>query len=255
MRDIAFQCPHCSKNLAAGDRYVGVVFACPDCQVEISTPQPEFVFPCPACGCILFASKALRGEIYGCPDCEAPFEVPSLTTLRCAGCGVHLEVDDEWYADLAGSTVECPECGRRVDAPALPRPVFRPPAPSLPDTVVFRCRVCANDVRLQPQEAASRAGRLIRCPRCHGFILIPKEKGGMDERAVPRQTRAPRIMNEKPADFARTMRMDEILETIPQAHLLDAGTCLYCSRPLRQLDERTYVCKNCWRIVRKVRRR
>jgi hypothetical protein len=255
MRDIAFQCPQCSKNLAVGDRYVGVVFACPDCHAELKTPRPIFVFPCPTCGCVMFGPGELRGKVFGCPDCETQFEVPQHPTVRCAICSVHLEMDEECYHGVEGTPVECPQCQSSVDVPALPKPVFDIPKPAPASTVAVRCRGCMSDVHLEANVVAKMGGKLIRCPKCHRFLMVPHTKSRPEEMAT-RKAQAPKVMDPKAGPFARTMRLDDILETIPQARQLhEGGLCLYCNMPLRQLDERSFVCEHCWRIVRTVRQR
>ena len=262
MGDIAFQCHSCSKNLAVGDRYIGVTFPCPDCQTELTVPAPSLVFPCPNCGAVTFAPAEIRGLVYGCPECETLYEVPQLSTIRCGACKVHLEIDDGDYAQFSGTDVECPQCTLPVPVPVLPT-LAPPPAPPAPeesevppgDQVLIVCGSCETQIEMTSAVHAVKAGKLIRCPNCKGFFRVPETAQVKMDEPAPRAAQPPKAVDKGGGEFGKTMRMDSILENIPQAQALHEGRCLYCNRPVRQLDDHTVVCDHCQRVIRTVKRR
>jgi hypothetical protein len=256
MSDIAFQCPKCGQNMAVSDQYVGLVFSCPKCQTAVKTPVPVTVFPCPACSNILFADGILRGRSYGCPDCETPLVVPEYPTVQCAVCGIHVEMDEDCFRDVQGTTVDCPQCAAKLDIPAIPKPAIpAAPEPPKPGTVVIQCRQCPGRVELDAKTAAQRPGKLMRCPKCRAFLMVPRITKTRTEEPEIRTVQPAKVADTEHEDFSKTMRLDDIVETIPLAEHIQHGECPYCNLPLRQLDERSYVCERCSRVVRVVRHR
>jgi len=257
MGDLAFQCPECSKNLAVSDRFVGVVFACPDCQVELRAPTPTFGCPCPSCASQFFAPDTLHGQIFGCPNCNVQFVVPQSATVRCPGCGVHLEMDDDYFRELGGSAVQCPQCNSHVPVPVLPRPPGIPAQDVVedfeeePESVIFKCRACQSEIEMKGETFDRMTGRLIRCPKCRRYVRVPATRP-RPAAPVPRQTAPPKMMDDDENSMGRTMRLDNMLDFIPQAHSLEEGLCPYCRMPLQRLQDRSFMCKFCQRVIRSV---
>jgi phage FluMu protein Com len=256
MSDIAFQCAGCSKNLAVGDTYIGVAFPCPGCQAQLIVPSPSFVFPCPLCGNHLFGDPNLPGQIYGCPDCDHMFTVPQMNTIRCPKCGVHLEMEDEDYAGVAGFEVDCPQCAAVVSVPLIPSSMVEEEAPPPdPELIDVPCPGCDAGIRLTPEVYKRDVGKLIRCPKCKRFLRVPARLTEPKAASQPRAAEPPAPMDSANLDIKATMRMDSLLESIPQGRRVQEGHCLYCDLPTRQLDAHTFVCENCRRVFRTLKHR
>ena len=189
MTDILFQCTECDKHVAVADVFIGKRFQCPDCRARIESPEPSIVFPCPACHSRLAAPDPLRGEAYLCPNCGEEIDIPENTTVACPACGVNMELDDDYYAELEGKTINCPECEVPVGIPARPR-------------------------KPAPLAAGSRL----------------------------------------PSGFGhKTIRLDELIEGIPQAESLKDGICPYCANKIHQMGNQQFVCRTCGRLIKTVR--
>jgi DNA-directed RNA polymerase subunit RPC12/RpoP len=187
--DILFQCPECEKHVAVGDAFIGTRFLCPDCSARLEAPEPRIVFSCPACHSRMAAPDPLRGEAYLCPNCGEEIDIPENTTVTCQGCGVNMELDDEYYAELEGKAIDCPECETAVAIPTRPRaPVSSTSASKLPS----------------------------------GF-------------------------------GHKTIRLDELIEGIPQAKPLEEGRCPYCANKIHQMSNQQFVCRTCGRLIKTVR--
>jgi predicted RNA-binding Zn-ribbon protein involved in translation (DUF1610 family) len=115
-----FKCSVCSKSLAVDVSLLGRRFICPECQTKIHAPRPEIVFRCPKCGCDLAAPEKLEMQDFECPNCQQTITIPEMSTVPCPSCGANIELDHDYYRELAGKVFDCPECGERVPVPALP---------------------------------------------------------------------------------------------------------------------------------------
>jgi transcription initiation factor IIE alpha subunit len=180
--DILFTCEACGKHCCVGDRAVGKQFPCPDCGKSVQAPEPALVFPCPHCKTSFSAPDALGGSGFLCPACEEHFDIPVTSILVCTACGVNMELDEAFYAELERRRLECPECGESL--PVLPRP------------------------------------RIKKAGRAH------------------------------PPGFGhKTLRLDTILESIPQADQLREGICPFCGHVVEQYNDKSYTCSHCSRQI------
>jgi len=182
--DVLFECANCGKHCCVGEQAVGKQFPCPDCGEAVRAPEPVLVFPCPSCGTICSTTEALGGTGFLCPACEEEMQIPVSSILVCASCGINMELDDDFYSELEGRKLECPECGESLAVPARP---------SL-------------------QEKADAA------PHPPGF-------------------------------GHKTLRLDTMLESIPQADQLRDGHCPFCGHPVEQYNAKSYTCSHCSRQI------
>lgn len=60
--------------------------------------------------------------------------------FSCKGCGQHLEAPPE----MAGETVECPQCGTRLEIPSLTKTTLIAPPPS--PAAGQKCPECGADM-------------------------------------------------------------------------------------------------------------
>jgi DNA-directed RNA polymerase subunit RPC12/RpoP len=127
--------------------------------------------------------EALAGTGFLCPACEKNMQIPLSSVLVCPACGVNMELENDFYTELEGRKLECPECGNRFPVPARPR---------------------------------------VQKPGANGH----------------------------PPGFGhKTLRLDTILESIPQADQLRGGHCPFCGHPVEQYNSRSYTCSNCLRQI------
>lgn len=195
MSNILFQCPKCDAGLAVDYSLRANQLACPACRQFIVPPTPDVVFTCPACNTELAAPRLAKGALFACPSCETDVTVPQSTTLRCQKCNVCMEVDESYYVELAGSTVECPDCGGDVVVPAI---------------------VISASARAEAKPAPAKSSHQ--------------------------------------KNLAKTFKLDEILDNIPQAQSLHEGKCPYCGAPVTSADQLSFSCNICGRIIRTIKR-
>jgi hypothetical protein len=119
--DILLKCPECSKCLAIDPRAIGKDFRCPDCEALVHVRSPSFCFQCQACKTGLYAAENLAGEAFDCPACRQALTVPAESCVFCWNCGVGLSMDRDTLASLSGRAARCPQCGKSVDIPDVPR--------------------------------------------------------------------------------------------------------------------------------------
>ncbi len=181
--EILFKCGSCGKHCCVGQKAVGQEFPCPDCGESVQAPEPTLVFPCPSCGTTCSALEALGGTGFLCPVCEEQMSIPITSILVCPACGINMELDDDFYSELEGRQLECPECGERLSVPARPR----------------------------TEEADAS--------------------------------------NHPPGFGHKTLRLDTILESIPQANQLRDGHCPFCGHTVEQYNSKSYTCSNCSRQI------
>ena len=191
--------------------------------------------------------------------CESLFEVPTNHTVRCDGCGVYLEIEEEYYKELQGQVVECPSCEREVGVPSLPKPAYEDqPEPEVAVMVKLKCHGCMGVIELTPEKFERMKGRLVRCPKCRRLVRVPMKpptrKREFDQPPT-RKAKTQKMVDAESKPFAKTMRLDDIIDGSTQARTLEEGVCLYCNSPLKQMDDHTFVCESCWRVIRTVKRK
>lgn len=161
MSDVVFRCPGCEKNLCAGGEAVGTSLQCPDCEKQFTVPDPDMSFKCKSCGVDVRAPSALAGEVFDCASCGKSFTVPASASgaeseaagpqveITCPSCSVVLEVDADVLKEMAGQSLDCPECNGKIPVPAAsPR----------------KLSVAASGVLVSASTAARNASS---CPECH----------------------------------------------------------------------------------------
>lgn len=137
MSDLLFKCSVCSKHLAVNVTMLGRRFICPQCHTKIHAPRPSIVFHCPRCRCELTAPEKLAMQDFECPECENKIVIPEVSVVTCPACDVNIELEKDYYRELAGGVLDCPECGRPIPVPVLPSSAPAP-AESSDDTVLPR---------------------------------------------------------------------------------------------------------------------
>ena len=217
MSDVLFRCQGCSLNLSVSEAAMGQVFPCPSCHAEVQVPEPVLRFLCPSCCNELSAPYELRNEVVACPNCETGLRLPEKLALPCPFCSVNLEIEDEYYLQLAGTMVECPECGGQLMIPGG--------------------GVCSSEQQTdipeqkeseQPLEPVQPAVK-----QADGQKPMAQYESGVNQ---------------------KTMRLDEFMEGISQADTLKEGKCPYCNSPLQKIHGRAYVCRRCNRVIKTVKR-
>src|SRR3989339_435215 len=126
MSEVIFKCPTCSKNLCAGDTAIGRVFDCPTCHYKVTLPEPDFTFNCTSCSAELSSLKNMVGETFDCPSCEQGFTIPSngrqfipplkqkAISITCPSCSVELELEINYYKEMEGKIIDCPQCNKAI---------------------------------------------------------------------------------------------------------------------------------------------
>jgi predicted nucleic acid-binding Zn ribbon protein len=235
MSDILFKCSGCGLNLSVSEAMAGQSFVCPTCQGPIQAPDPILRFLCPSCCNDLSAPYELRNELVSCPLCEAGLRLPPKLVVTCPACSVNLEIDDEYYLQLAGKGVECPECGAQVPVPG---PVLRDQAQSVEAAVAE-----------EPEKPESGIGDPE--PEQEQLEQMPEQQ---QEEAPKKEEQSKPVAQFEPGFAQKTMKLDEFMDDISQANTVKEGKCPYCGTPLKKLYNRAYVCKRCNRVIRTVKR-
>jgi DNA-directed RNA polymerase subunit RPC12/RpoP len=119
----------------------------------------------------------------------------------------------------------------------------------------LRCSTCRTNLEIDDDLYGDLAGKSVACPQCNADISIPPlETESASRKTAP--SAAPKgATTGLPDGFARkTMKLDEMLENIPQAKALEEGKCPYCGTALNKMHDRAFLCKNCGRVIRMIRR-
>jgi hypothetical protein len=111
MRDVVFQCPHCSKHLVIDGAGVGRTIKCNDCHRPVKVPPPAFEFVCPWCFWELSAPDKLAEQIVHCPSCAQEVQIPYESAVQARREDFPAA---EEPAALAVPPVKCPNCGAAV---------------------------------------------------------------------------------------------------------------------------------------------
>lgn len=212
MSDILFACDHCQTVLCAEDTDIGVEISCPSCDAGIAAPRPAIYFSCPHCRAELTAARNLRGADCSCPECDHSFLVPENSMILCEACGAALEVEEDYFREIAGETIACPQCEALIQV----RPLLLPPAKPKP----------------LPQKTPSGPQQAPR-----GF-----------------QPKSPNPPNSSGASAAKTMKLDDLFEGLPQTKSIAEGICPYCHSALQTLQHNAHLCRNCGRVIRTKKR-
>jgi DNA-directed RNA polymerase subunit RPC12/RpoP len=127
--------------------------------------------------------------------------------FNCSACGQSIAIDEAGV----GLEVECPKCQATVVVPDKATPVSTtvvhdPNACVTGGVVTFVCKRCNQEI----SAAVARVGKLMSCPRCEGWITVPKGRTEVyvdetSERKTPQPTSqssalAPKSSARKPND-------------------------------------------------------
>ncbi len=94
-------------------------------------------------------------------------------------------------------------------------------------------------MELDTEFYAELEGRKLECPECSESMSVP---------ARPRVQKA--SDNSHPPGFGnKTLRLDTILESIPQANQLREGNCPFCGHAVEQYGAKSYTCSHCSRQI------
>ena len=199
----------------------------------------DILFRCEHCLQGLSVEDGYSGADLICPYCSQMVTVPAICSwFACASCGCSLASGDGSKGDVFG----CPHCGARLE---------------VPENITVRCISCSVYLELNDEYQAEFGGQTVDCPECSGDVLIPEM---IQEEAVEPEPsdEAAAIQPAPPQDHSgefmqKTMKLDEILEDIPQSQSISKGKCPYCAQPLRNLHDNAYLCKRCHRVIRTVK--
>jgi len=189
----------------------------------------DLLFKCSICGKSLAVDVSLLGRRFICPECQNKIHAPPANIIfRCPECYCELCAPGK----LAMQDFECPNCTSAI---------------TIPELSTVRCNNCGLVAEIEPDYFRDVAGQEIECPECHESIPVPE---------LPRPSRQNREDREEialPRGFGRkTMKLDDLISSIPQAQRLDVGVCPYCGQKVHVLGGNSYVCKSCGRIMRMV---
>jgi hypothetical protein len=88
MADIRFGCPGCNQTLEAPPEMAGEGVECPNCQTQMSVPQPES----PA------APTEAPATGNQCPECQAGMDDGA---VLCLQCGFHTKLGKKIQTDFS----------------------------------------------------------------------------------------------------------------------------------------------------------
>ena len=199
----------------------------------------DILFRCEHCLQGLAIEDGYSGANLGCPYCTSIVTVPSTCTwFACASCGCELSAGH----DTAGDVFGCPNCGIRL---------------SVPENLTIRCKSCSIYLELNNEFRAEFGGQVVECPECGGEVSVPEAEKKATAGSELSKAGAS-IQQASPGEpsgelMQKTMKLDEILENIPQSRSIEKGNCPYCAQPLRSLQDNAYLCKRCNKVIRTVK--
>ena len=164
--------------------------------------------------------------------------------FRCPGCIHDLVLGDVSF----GASYTCPSCQAVHDAP---QPDLRFPCNScgcdlfVPQDLkgsAFVCPNCEISMVIEDDYYAEVQSQQVSCPGCGKDIFIPPlvaasaAKG--DQRSLAK----------------KTLKLDNLLEGIPQLRSLEKGLCPYCESKLEKGAGGAFVCRRCQRVITTLKR-
>lgn len=188
----------------------------------------DILFPCEHCAKNVAIGDESLGKAFRCPDCGNTIQAPEpAIVFTCASCGCSLSAPDE----LRGKALLCPNCGEETE---------------IPQNTTIPCPDCGVQLELSDEDHAALEGQAVDCPECGAGVTIPRRpKLEAPAGAAPEQG--------LPSGFAhKTLRIDKIVESIPQAGSLQKGVCPYCSSRVEKRTDHSYACQRCGRLIKTV---
>jgi len=86
-------------------------------------------------------------------------------------------------------------------------------------------------------------GEMVDCPECGNRVPVPAKPVAKPGAAKGPEQKLPKGFKNK------TVRLDEIIDSIPQAQHVREGHCPYCGKETEQRDDAHYVCRTCGRMI------
>ena len=191
----------------------------------------EILFQCAECSTHMCVTGTLAGRHFRCPECENKVQAPNTTfVFHCPKCLTEFSSAN----DMKNTSCRCPNCEEVI---------------LIPQCTTLRCRECAVLIEIDDENYLEFEGKSVLCPECGADIEVPARP---HESELADQNGSGGNM---PPGFGnKTLRLDEIIDNIPQAEQLKKGRCPYCGRPIWKMDEKSFACRNCGRLIQPVTR-
>lgn len=189
----------------------------------------DIVFSCTNCEKKVCVNGMLVGKRFRCPKCQERIQAPEPSMVfYCPECFAQFSAP----AHLKDSSLLCPNCDAHFQ---------------IPNHTSLRCSECAVVIEIEGSDYLEFEGKDILCPECGADVSIPA-RPTISELKVDHSTgkRMP------PGFGSKTLRLDEIMDNIPQAEQLRKGRCPYCGRPIWKMDKKSFACRNCGRLIHTV---
>jgi len=184
----------------------------------------DILFACPACEKHCCVGAAAVGQHFACPDCGEPLQAPEpAIVFPCPACATLYATP----ASLSGASFLCPACREAM---------------VIPGDCALICPSCAVTLEVNEDFYHEIEGRGLECPACGATLPVPTR---------PRRAKAtPSGAAPHPPGFGhKTLRLDNILESIPLADQLRKGLCPFCGHEVEQYSDRSYTCSHCSRQI------
>jgi DNA-directed RNA polymerase subunit RPC12/RpoP len=185
----------------------------------------DVLFQCGECSKHMCVDGSRIGRRFHCPDCASLVVVPPpAIVFPCAGCRGTFAVAD----DLRETDFLCPNCEAVMH---------------IPSCTVIACPQCAVNIELDDDLFAELEGESVDCPECGSAVPVPTRPDAGPGTAASGAKKLPKGFNNK------TVRLDEIIDSIPQAQHVREGHCPYCNSDTEQRDSASYICRKCGRMI------
>lgn len=76
----------------------------------------------------------------------------------CQHCNAELDIEDDYYTEIAGFSIECPECGKSISVPSPKKEI----------TIKFKCSNCKASLEAD----SGYEGSTSKCPNCGKDVKI-----------------------------------------------------------------------------------
>ncbi len=185
----------------------------------------DVLFQCGKCSKHMCVNASRIGKRFHCPDCASLVVVPPpAIVFPCPGCREPFAVAD----DLRETDFLCPSCEAVMHIPAR---------------TVVACPHCSVNIELDEDLFGELQGQAIDCPECGNTVAVPAMPAAAPGTAAAAARKLPDGFKNK------TVRLDEIIDSIPQAQHVREGHCPYCGNETEQRDNASYVCRKCGRMI------
>jgi predicted RNA-binding Zn-ribbon protein involved in translation (DUF1610 family) len=181
----------------------------------------DILFACGACGKHCCVGEKAVGRQFPCPQCGGNVTAPEPSLVfPCPECGAVCATT----RSMSSAEFLCPACEDPME---------------IPDTSILSCTGCGVNMELEDAFYSELEGTAIECPECGETLMVPLR---------PRIRKA--AAGAHPPGFGhKTLRLDTILEGIPQANQLRNGHCPFCGHAVEQYSEKSYTCSHCSRKI------